>query len=103
MKQVQIERPAYASGAPEWWGEVIRRTALGAGADPSRKCTLLLSIPYLVGLGLEPETDASRPPATHHPVPIEPVIVRSSTRVNHLGLSGPSRGSFYGCDLTSLA
>ena len=38
LKQVQVERPAYASGAPEWWGEVIQRTALGAGADPSRKC-----------------------------------------------------------------
>lgn len=37
LKQVQIERPAYASGAPEWWGEVIRRTALGAGADPTRE------------------------------------------------------------------
>ncbi|KAF9648579.1 HAD hydrolase subfamily IA REG-2-like protein, partial [Thelephora ganbajun] len=35
LRQVQIERPVYASGAPEWWGEVIRRTALGAGADPT--------------------------------------------------------------------
>ncbi|KAF9793426.1 HAD hydrolase subfamily IA REG-2-like protein [Thelephora terrestris] len=35
LKQVQIERPAYSSGAPEWWGEVITRTALGAGADPA--------------------------------------------------------------------
>lgn len=33
LKQVQIERPAYQSGAQEWWGEVIKRTALGAGAD----------------------------------------------------------------------
>ena len=40
LKQVQIERPAYANGAPEWWGEVIRRTARGAGADPTRKLPL---------------------------------------------------------------
>lgn len=33
LKQVQVERPAYQSGAQEWWSEVIRRTALGAGAD----------------------------------------------------------------------
>jgi len=33
LKQVQIERPAYQSGAQDWWGEVIKRTALGAGAD----------------------------------------------------------------------
>jgi len=33
LKQVQIERPAYRRGAEEWWGEVIKRTALGAGAD----------------------------------------------------------------------
>lgn len=37
LRQVQTERPAYASGAPEWWGEVIKRTALGAGADPTSK------------------------------------------------------------------
>jgi hypothetical protein len=41
LKQVQVERPAYASGAPEWWGEVIRRTALGAGADPTRESTFV--------------------------------------------------------------
>ncbi|KAH9832302.1 HAD hydrolase subfamily IA REG-2-like protein [Rhodofomes roseus] len=34
LKQVQKEKPAYQSGAEGWWGEVIRRTALGAGADP---------------------------------------------------------------------
>jgi len=44
LGQVQIERPAYASGAPEWWGEVIRRTALGAGADPTRKDTLFIGL-----------------------------------------------------------
>ncbi|KAF6760254.1 HAD-like domain-containing protein [Ephemerocybe angulata] len=28
--------PAYQHGAPAWWSEVIKRTALGAGADPQR-------------------------------------------------------------------
>lgn len=53
LNQVQIERPVYVCGASEWWGEVIRRTALGAGADPTRKYALF------IGLGkgsLEPET-----------------------------------------------
>ncbi|KZT65942.1 HAD-superfamily hydrolase [Daedalea quercina L-15889] len=34
LRQVQKEKPAYESGAEGWWGEVIKRTALGAGADP---------------------------------------------------------------------
>lgn len=33
LKEVQVESPAYVQGADVWWGEVIRRTALGAGAD----------------------------------------------------------------------
>ena len=33
LKELQTEKPAYHSGADDWWGEVIRRTALGAGAD----------------------------------------------------------------------
>ncbi|KAF5354667.1 hypothetical protein D9756_005372 [Leucocoprinus leucothites] len=33
LKEVQIESPAYVQGADAWWGEVIRRTALSAGAD----------------------------------------------------------------------
>ena len=33
LKQLQAEKPAYRDGAEAWWGEVIRRTALGAGAD----------------------------------------------------------------------
>jgi len=33
LKQLQAEKPAYESGAARWWGEVIKRTALGAGAD----------------------------------------------------------------------
>lgn len=40
LKQLQQERPAYraereAADATGWWGEVIRRTAIGAGADVS--------------------------------------------------------------------
>lgn len=37
LKQVQTEKPAYESGAEGWWGEVITRTAIGAGADPQCK------------------------------------------------------------------
>lgn len=37
LKQVQTEKPAYESGAEGWWGEVIKRTAIGAGADPQCK------------------------------------------------------------------
>ncbi|KAI0769665.1 HAD hydrolase subfamily IA REG-2-like protein [Trametes elegans] len=33
LKQVQQEQPVYRGGAEEWWGDVIRRTAIGAGAD----------------------------------------------------------------------
>ncbi|KDQ53589.1 hypothetical protein JAAARDRAFT_136995 [Jaapia argillacea MUCL 33604] len=36
LKQVQTEKPVYGheNGSQGWWGEVIRRTAIGAGADP---------------------------------------------------------------------
>lgn len=34
LKQVQQEQPIYRGGAEDWWKDVIRRTALGAGADP---------------------------------------------------------------------
>lgn len=33
LKQLQVEKPAYRGGSDEWWGEVIRRTAIGAGAN----------------------------------------------------------------------
>ncbi|KAI0675043.1 HAD hydrolase subfamily IA REG-2-like protein [Trametes maxima] len=33
LKQVQREQPAYRGGAEDWWRDVIRRTALGTGAD----------------------------------------------------------------------
>ena len=48
LKQVQLERPAYISNDPQsakrvenWWGEVIRRTAIGAGADSRSKALFL--------------------------------------------------------------
>ncbi|KAI0268663.1 HAD-like domain-containing protein [Gloeopeniophorella convolvens] len=34
LKQLQSEKPVYREGAASWWGEVISRTAVGAGADP---------------------------------------------------------------------
>lgn len=34
LKQIQSEKPVYQSGAEDWWGEVIKRTAVGAGAEP---------------------------------------------------------------------
>ena len=36
LKQVQKDKPAYHNelGAYGWWSEVIKRTAIGAGADP---------------------------------------------------------------------
>ena len=40
LMQLQSEKPAYQNGASEWWGEVIRRTAVGAGADPSGRTML---------------------------------------------------------------
>jgi len=36
LRQVQQDKPAYHAqlGAHGWWSEVIKRTAIGAGADP---------------------------------------------------------------------
>lgn len=33
LKEVQVLKPAYEGGKDSWWSEVIRRTALKAGAD----------------------------------------------------------------------
>jgi len=33
LRQLQAEKPSYRAGATKWWGEVISRTAIGAGAD----------------------------------------------------------------------
>ncbi|KAJ3844680.1 HAD-like domain-containing protein [Lentinula raphanica] len=34
LKALQVEKPAYKHGSQNWWAEVIKRTALGAGANP---------------------------------------------------------------------
>ncbi|KIK67324.1 hypothetical protein GYMLUDRAFT_217502 [Collybiopsis luxurians FD-317 M1] len=34
LKALQRERPAYEQGSQIWWADVIKRTALGAGANP---------------------------------------------------------------------
>ncbi|KAG0706103.1 HAD-like domain-containing protein [Suillus ampliporus] len=41
LKQVQKDKPAYQgdSGAEGWWSEVIKRTAIGAGANPQGSST----------------------------------------------------------------
>ena len=96
LKQVQIERPAYASGAPDWWGEVIKRTALGAGADPARECTPRLYRPT----DRRPSEGGSRP---HHSAgPSKP---SSSLHLRELitPLSSSSRGSVLGYDRAHIA
>lgn len=42
LKQLQESKPAYQDGAEAWWGEVIRRTAVGAGAKPDGMLLYLL-------------------------------------------------------------
>jgi len=34
LREMKESKPAYAGGREAWWGEVIRRTAIGAGGDP---------------------------------------------------------------------
>lgn len=36
LEELQANRPAYAQGHEAWWGAVIARTALGAGAAPDK-------------------------------------------------------------------
>ncbi|KAG9316718.1 hypothetical protein JVU11DRAFT_2778 [Chiua virens] len=46
LKQVQKDKPAYGAqlGAHEWWSEVIKGTAIGAGANPQAVETFLKEI-----------------------------------------------------------
>jgi hypothetical protein len=46
LKQLQAEKPAYQGkdGARGWWSEVIKRTAIGAGADPQGLSLYMQSI-----------------------------------------------------------
>ncbi|KAF8161176.1 HAD-like domain-containing protein [Crassisporium funariophilum] len=46
LKEVQTEHPSYKQGADKWWSDVIRRTALGAGASED---ALVASLPNIVG------------------------------------------------------
>ncbi|KAJ3488090.1 hypothetical protein NLI96_g3084 [Meripilus lineatus] len=49
LNQVQSEKPVYQSGHTDWWGEVIKRTAIGAGADPRAvDASLSLIVPKLL-------------------------------------------------------
>jgi len=36
LKKVQTDRPAYSGKPDNWWSEVVYRTAVGAGAEPTR-------------------------------------------------------------------
>jgi hypothetical protein len=42
LKSVQKEKPAYAQGSHSWWTDVVKRTALGAGANPESKYYVFL-------------------------------------------------------------
>ena len=53
MKAVQKEHPSYAKGAENWWRDVIRRTALGAGGNErgefvSLMTTVLSALTFIV-------------------------------------------------------
>ncbi|RDB25020.1 putative uncharacterized hydrolase C7D4.05 [Hypsizygus marmoreus] len=45
FRTLEAEQPAYAKGSQAWWTEVIKRTALGAGADEK---LLDISLPQIV-------------------------------------------------------
>lgn len=38
LKALQREKPAYEQGSQGWWADVVKRTALGAGANPQSMC-----------------------------------------------------------------
>lgn len=44
MKAVQTEHPSYAKGAENWWRDVIRRTALGAGGNEPGEFVSLMTV-----------------------------------------------------------
>jgi hypothetical protein len=48
LKDVQEENPLFSVGAQAWWREVIRRTALGAGAEEQgKRPSMLVYTAYL--------------------------------------------------------
>ncbi|KAF8580448.1 HAD hydrolase subfamily IA REG-2-like protein [Ramaria rubella] len=49
LKDIQREKPVYAGGAEAWWWDVIRQTAVGAGADPQEvDASLATIVPQLM-------------------------------------------------------
>jgi len=45
LKAVQKEHPSYDKGAENWWRDVIRRTALGAGGNErSEYVSLIITV-----------------------------------------------------------
>ncbi|KAJ7217956.1 HAD hydrolase subfamily IA REG-2-like protein [Mycena pura] len=49
LRQLQVEKPLYGGDTTAWWSEVIRRTALGAGAEPKAlDASLSLIVPRLM-------------------------------------------------------
>ncbi|KAJ7497390.1 HAD hydrolase subfamily IA REG-2-like protein [Mycena latifolia] len=45
LRQLQAEKPVYGDDPSQWWSDVIRRTALGAGGEPK---VLDASLPEIV-------------------------------------------------------
>jgi hypothetical protein len=41
LKQLQREKPSYNGGSEEWWSEVVKRTAIGAGGNPQGALRML--------------------------------------------------------------
>jgi len=57
LRQVQNDKPAYqgSSGARGWWSEVIKRTAIGAGAHPQGSPTsVVLPVQVLITACFQP-------------------------------------------------
>ncbi|KAJ7287432.1 HAD-like domain-containing protein [Mycena rebaudengoi] len=49
LHQLQAEKPIYGQDVSSWWSEVIRRTAIGAGAEINGKyATVEASMPMIV-------------------------------------------------------
>jgi hypothetical protein len=44
LKAVRKEHPSYAKGAENWWRDVIRRTALGAGGNERGEFVSLMTV-----------------------------------------------------------
>jgi len=59
LKAVQKEHPSYGKGAENWWRDVIRRTALGAGGNErSELLSLIIVLETLTFIAAFSEIDA---------------------------------------------